>query len=123
MIVYKIIIPWEIFTPMLADGLSLEVEWQQISMTLLTILANLNNVVVWMVSTCPPISKSSSLFTNSLGIVLSVPITVIIIYLKPCNCIQTITWIHRIVYKLLVLNRNTWNHMTVCNLFLLDINT
>ena len=38
----------------------------QVSRTLLSILANLNNAVVWMVSTLTLISKSSSLFTNSL---------------------------------------------------------
>ena len=34
----------------------------QVSRTLLSILAVLNNVVVWMVSTYPPTSKSSSPF-------------------------------------------------------------
>ena len=36
---------------------------------------HLNNAVVWMVSTCPLISKSSSPFANPLGIVPSAPIT------------------------------------------------
>ena len=36
----------------------------QVSRTLLIILANLNNTVVWMVSPCPLISKSSSPSTN-----------------------------------------------------------
>ena len=44
--------------------------------TLLSILANLNNAVVWMVSTHPLISKSSSPCTSSLVTVLSVPITI-----------------------------------------------
>ena len=35
------------------DGLSLEFEGQQISETLFCILADLNNTLVWMVSTCP----------------------------------------------------------------------
>ena len=39
------------FIIMLTDGLSLESEWQQVFRTLLSILANLNNVVVWMIST------------------------------------------------------------------------
>ena len=43
---------------------SLKSEWQQLSRTLLSILADLNNVVVWMVSTHPLISKSSSPFNN-----------------------------------------------------------
>ena len=38
----------------------------QVSKTLLSILAVLNNVVVWMVSTRPPASKSSSPFSNPL---------------------------------------------------------
>ena len=54
----------------------------QVSSTLLSILANLNNAVVWMVSTCPVISKFSSLFTNPLGIVLWVPITFFSVLLK-----------------------------------------
>ena len=40
----------------------------QVSRTLLSILADLDNAVIWMVSTCPLASKSSSSFTNSLGI-------------------------------------------------------
>ena len=42
----------------------------QVSRTLLSILADLNNVVVSMISTCPLISKSSSLCTNPLEILL-----------------------------------------------------
>ena len=38
----------------------------QVSRTLLSILAVLNNAVVWMVSTRPPTSKSSSPFSNTL---------------------------------------------------------
>ena len=38
----------------------------QVSRTLLSILAVLNNAVVWMVSTRPPTSKSSSPFSNPL---------------------------------------------------------
>ena len=48
----------------------------QISRTLLSILAVLNNAVVWMVSTCPPISKSSSPFNNPLVTVPKAPITI-----------------------------------------------
>ena len=47
----------------------------QVSKTLLSILAVLNNVVVWMVSTRPPTSKSSSLFNNLLETVPKAPIT------------------------------------------------
>ena len=51
----------------------------QIYRTLLSILSVLNNVVVWMVSTRPPTSKSSSPFSNPLVIVQKVPITIGII--------------------------------------------
>ena len=49
-----------------------------ISRTLLRILADFNNAVVWVVSTCHLISKSSSPFTNILSIVPSAPITICI---------------------------------------------
>ena len=48
----------------------------QVSRTLLSILANLNNGVVWMVSTRPLISKSSSPFINSLVTVPRAPIAI-----------------------------------------------
>ena len=48
----------------------------QVSRTLFSILAGLNNAVVWMVSTCPLISNPSSSFTNPLGIVPGEPTTV-----------------------------------------------
>ena len=51
----------------------------QVSRTLLGILAVLNNVVVWMVSIRPPISKSSSPFSNPLVTVPNAPITIGII--------------------------------------------
>ena len=51
----------------------------QVSRTLLSILAALNNAVVWMVSTRPPTSKSSSPFSNPLVAVPNAPITISII--------------------------------------------
>ena len=51
----------------------------QVSRTLLSILAVLNNAVVWMVSTRPPISKSSSPFNNPFATVPKAPITIGII--------------------------------------------
>ena len=51
----------------------------QVSCTLLSILAVFNNVVVWMVSTRPPDSKSSSPFDNPLVTVPKAPITIGII--------------------------------------------
>ena len=51
----------------------------QISRTLLSILAVFNNSVVWMVSTCPPTSKSPRPFYNPLVTVPKAPITIGII--------------------------------------------
>ncbi len=48
----------------------------QVSRTLLSILAVLNNVVVWMVSTRPPTSKSFSPFSNPLVTVPNAPISI-----------------------------------------------
>ena len=54
-------------------------KFPQVSRTLLTILAVLNNVVVWMVSTRLPTSKSSSPFSNPLVTVPNAPIIIRII--------------------------------------------
>ena len=51
----------------------------QVSRTLHSILAVLNNAVVWIVSTRPPTSKSSSPFSNPLVTVPNAPITIGII--------------------------------------------
>ena len=51
----------------------------QVSRTLLSILAVVNNAVVWMVSTRSPTSKSSSPFSNPLVAVPNAPITIGII--------------------------------------------
>ena len=51
----------------------------QVSRTLLSILAVFNNAVVWMVSSRPPTSKSSSPFSNPLVTVPNEPITIGII--------------------------------------------
>ena len=51
----------------------------QVSRTLLSILAVRNNRVVWMDSTHPPTSKSSSPFSNRLVIFWNAPITIGII--------------------------------------------
>ena len=48
----------------------------QVSRTRLKILAVLSNAVVWIVSTRPPISKSSRPFNNPLVIVPNAPITI-----------------------------------------------
>ena len=51
----------------------------QISRTLLSILVFLNNAVLWIVSTRPPTSKSSSSFDNPFVTVPKAPITIGII--------------------------------------------
>ena len=51
----------------------------QVSRTLLSILAVLNNTLVWMVSTRPPTYKSSCPFSNPLVTVQNAPITIGII--------------------------------------------
>ena len=56
-----------LFSPALSNGLSLESEWQQVFLSLQDSSqyhADLNNVVVWMVTICHGIFKSSSLFTK-----------------------------------------------------------
>ena len=62
----------------------------QVSRTLLSILAVRNNVVVWMVPTRPPTSKSSRPFNNPLVTVPKAPITVgtypIIYFLSVLSC-------------------------------------
>ena len=67
------------FISALADGFLQEFVWQQVSRTLLSILAVLNNVAIWMVSTSPPTFESSSSFNNPLVTVPKVPITIGII--------------------------------------------
>ena len=57
----------------------------QVSRTLLGILGVLNNAVVWMISTRPPIFKSSSPFNNRLVTVLNAPITNGIIVTFVCH--------------------------------------
>ena len=47
----------------------------QVSRTLLSILADFNNAVIWMVSTRPPISESFSPWNNHLVTVPRAPIT------------------------------------------------
>ena len=66
----------------------------QVSMTLLSILAVLNNAVVWMISICPPTSKSSSAFNNPLVTVPKAPIKIgmspyfiVVIFVCVCVCV------------------------------------
>ena len=62
-----IVLFWEFLTQVLADGFSFfSDKFPQVYWALLSILAYLNNAVVWMVSTCPLVPTSSSSFTNPL---------------------------------------------------------
>ena len=70
---HYIFLLWEFFRPALANGFF---HWSlsdskspQVSRTRPTILANLNNGVVWMVSTCPLIFKFPRPLTGPLGTV------------------------------------------------------
>ena len=63
----------------------------QVSRTLHSILAVLNNVVDWMVSTCPHTSKSSSLFNNSLVTVSRAPIMIGIMS-HSCSIFFSVAW-------------------------------
>ena len=56
-----------------------------------TTLADLNTVL-WMVSTCPLISKSSSHFTKYLGIVPSIPTIGITVTFMFHSCFFLVTW-------------------------------
>ena len=58
---------------------SLSVSKSHVSRTFLSILAVLNNIVVWMVSTRPPTPKSSNPFSNPFVTVPNAPITICII--------------------------------------------
>ena len=66
--IYSQCFNFKFFTSMLADGHQSvrDSKSPQFSRTLLSILAVLNNLVVLMVSTRPPISKSSRPFNNPL---------------------------------------------------------
>ena len=80
--IITIIIPLEFFTSALADGFHWSLsdsKSSQVFRTLLSILAVLNNVVVRIVSSRPPTSKSSSPFNNPSVTVPDAPITIGII--------------------------------------------
>ena len=76
-------------------------KFPQVYKTLLCILADLNVVVVWTVSTCLQISKSSSPLTNSLGIDPSALIAIGI----------TVTFM---LQRLLVLKQGLYIHLSIC---------
>ena len=78
----------ELFTSAIADGFSLKLSDSK-SPQVSWILAVLNNAVVWMVSTRPPTSKSSSPFNNPLVTVPNSPITIGIIVTCMFNCFSS----------------------------------
>ena len=74
----------------------------QVSRTLLNILANLNNTVVWMVSTHPLISISSSSWTSPLGTVPKAPVKIgIIVILMFHIFFNSLAW-SRYLYLILI---------------------
>ena len=69
-----ILVIWVFFTPAEADGFLLESDLHQVFWTLLSIRANLNNAIVWMILLRLVISMSSSSCTNPLVSVPTAPI-------------------------------------------------
>ena len=68
--------PWEFFFYISVNWVFEWLQISSISSTLLSILADLNNTVVWTVFTSPVISKSFSPCTNPLVTVPRAPITI-----------------------------------------------
>ena len=80
-----ILLFWEFFTSALAEVFHWSLSDSmsaQVSRTLLSILAVVNNVVVWMVSTLSPTSKSSSPFSNPIVTVPNAPVTIGIFFFE-----------------------------------------
>ena len=72
-----IIITWEFFTKVVFHWILSDCKSVQASKTLFGTLVVHNNVVICMVSTWPPTSKSSSLFNNPSVTVPNAPITIV----------------------------------------------
>ena len=81
---YSYITPCELFKPALGDDISFSMSFSnspQVSRTLLSILSDLSNPVVWMVAARLLISNSSSSLTKPLGTVTNSPmITVTFVF-------------------------------------------
>ena len=78
-IIIIIITPWEFFASTFANSLSWSLsdsKSPQVSRILFSILADFNNALVWMVSTLPLISKSTSSLINPLDTLPWAPITI-----------------------------------------------
>ena len=104
---------WEFFTSALADGFFFssfsDSRSTQIFRTV-SMQADLNNVVLWMVSTYPQISKSFNPSTNSLVTLPSAPITISI----------TVTFMFSSFFSSLVRSRNIYISFLLHSVFLCD---
>ena len=100
----------------LSDSKSPQVFW-----TLLSIVAVLNNAVVWMVSTRPPTSKSSIPFNNPLVTVPKAPITIGIIVTFMFHCFSGKVEVHILLFTFFqfysVVNRDSQVHNFASSLF------
>ena len=99
----------------------------QIFRTLLSILADLTNAVVWVVSTRPVISRSSSLCTNPLVTVPIAPITIGIIvtfmlhrFLIPLQKVEVIIPLFTFFQFPSVVRRDSKVHNLASPLFFVD---
>ena len=72
---YQLFTPFRVFSMVSHWSLN-DNKFPQVSRTFLSILANHNNAVVWIVSTRPLISKSFILYPSPLVTVPSAPITI-----------------------------------------------
>ena len=100
----------------------------QISRILLSILANLNNAVVWMVSTWPLISKSSSPCTNPLvtepSALTTISITVTFIFYNFFKTLARSTYLSFFLFSFnftRIVSQVSKVHNSVNSLFLLII--
>ena len=110
-------------TSALADGLSLESRWQQVSRILLSILTDLSNAVVYIVSPCLLISKSSSPCTNPFGTVARAPITVIFLFHIFFNFlpkIQVLIFLFAFFQLYSVVSRDRKVHSSLSSLIFVD---
>ena len=82
----------------------------QVYRTLLSTLADLNSVIIWMVSTRPFNSKSSTLFNNPLVTIPRVPITIgIVVTFKFHSFFNSLARSRYLSYFLLSFNFTLWS--------------
>ena len=119
------ILLWEFF--FLVDCFLLKFLCQQISWTLLRIQPDLNDIIVWMVSTRPLIFKSSGPFTKPFGINPSAPTTIGIsitfmlhrLFFSSLGISWYLFLLFPSFYFYLVVRRDGQVHNLACSLFLL----